>query len=96
MTVRGITHAGLIVSGIILLKHRYGPENLGLNMGIYVLCVNLGFGFVPPLMASMADSSGSYYGAFAMGTVAVLVAAAFLYPIKPKFWKTQASQILPK
>jgi MFS family permease len=96
MTVRGIAHAGLIVSGAILLKHRYGTERLGLNMGIYILCVNLGFGFVPPLMASMADGSGSYYGAFAMGTVAVLVAAAFLYPIKPKFWKSQASQILRK
>jgi nitrate/nitrite transporter NarK len=94
MTVRGIAHAGLIVSGAILLKHRYGPKNLGLNMGIYTLVVNLGFGFVPPLMARMADNSGSYYGAFALGTVAVLVAAAFLYPVKPKFWKPPAVKSL--
>jgi nitrate/nitrite transporter NarK len=85
MTVRGIAHAGLIVSGVILLKHRYGPKDLGLNMGMYTLCASLGFGFVPPLMARMADNSGSYYGAFAMGTLAVLVAAIFLLPIKQKF-----------
>jgi nitrate/nitrite transporter NarK len=93
MTVRGIAHAGLIVSGTILLKHRYGPQSLGLNMGIFTLCASLGFGFVPPLMARMADNSGSYYGAFTMGTAAILVAAVFLYPVKPKFWK---SQITPR
>ena len=92
MTVRGIAHAGLIVSGAILLKHRYGPNNLGINLGIYTLCASLGFGFLPPLMARMADNSGSYYGAFAMGTVAVLIAAAFLFPVKPKFWKTHVSR----
>ncbi len=90
MTVRGIAHAGLIVSGAILFKHRYGPKNLGLNLGIYTLCASLGFGFVPPLMARMADNSGSYYGAFALGTAAVLVAAVFLYPVRPRFWKSQA------
>ncbi len=96
MTVRGIAHAGLIVSGAILLKHRYGTKNLGLNLGIYTLCASCGFGFVPPLMARMADNSGSYYGAFAMGTAAVLVAATFLCPVKPKFWKAHAFQIQKK
>ena len=85
MTVRGIAHSGLIVSGAMLMKHRYGPKGLGLNMGMYTLCASLGFGFVPPLMAGMADNSGSYYGAFAIGILAVVVAAAFLLPVKPKF-----------
>lgn len=89
MTVRGIAHAGLIVSGAILFKHRYGPQNLGLNLGIYTLCASLGFGFLPPLMARMADNSGSYSGAFAMGAAAVLAATALLYPVKPRFWKTK-------
>jgi sugar phosphate permease len=86
MTARGIAHGGLIVAGPVLLKHRYGPQNLGLNMGIFTLCASIGFGFCPPFMASMADSSGSYMGAFAMGTAAVVVAAILLYPVKPKFW----------
>jgi MFS family permease len=86
MTVRGVAHAGVIVSGAVLLKHYYGTQNLGINMGIYTLCTSLGFGFLPPLMARMADTSGSYSGAFAMGTVAVLMAAVLLYPVKPRFW----------
>lgn len=96
MTVRGIAHAGLIVSGAILLKHRFGPQSLGLNMGFFTLCASLGFGFAPPLMARMADNSGSYYGAFGMGIAAVLIAATFLYPVKPKFWGPKASRIWPK
>jgi MFS family permease len=91
MAVRGIAHGGLIVSGAVLLKHRYGPQNLGLNMGIYTLCASIGFGFGPPLMAHMADASGSYNGAFAMGTFVVVAAAIFLCPIKPKFWGPQIS-----
>jgi MFS family permease len=91
MAVRGIAHGGLIVSGAVLLKHRYGPQNLGLNMGIYTLCASIGFGFGPPLMAHMADASGSYNGAFAMGTFVVVAAAIFLCPIKPKFWRPQIS-----
>jgi hypothetical protein len=67
-----------------LLKLRYGAQNLGLNMGIFTLCASIGFGFGPPFMASMADKSGSYSGVFALGTVATLVAAILLYPVKPK------------
>jgi len=86
MTVRGVAHAGVIVSGAVLLKHYYGTQNLGINMGIYTLCTSLGFGFLPPLMARMADTSGTYSGAFAMGTAGVLIAAVLLYPVKPRFW----------
>ena len=82
----GIGHGGLIVNGPVLLKHRYGPRNLGLNMGIFTLCASLGFGFGPPLMARMADKSGSYSGAFALGIAAIAAAALLLYPVKPKFW----------
>ncbi len=86
MTVRGIAHGALIVAGPVLLKHRYGSKNLGLNMGIFTLCASIGFGFCPQFMARMADSTGSYLGAFAIGTAAVVVAAVLLYPVRPKFW----------
>jgi MFS family permease len=82
----GIGHGGLIVNGPVLMKHRYGPRNLGLNMGIFTLCASLGFGSGPPLMARMADKSGSFSGAFASGIAAVALAALLLYPVKPKFW----------
>ena len=92
MTVRGIAHASDIVSGAVLLKHRYGQQSLALNMGIFTLGVSAGFGFIPPLMAHMADKSGSYSGAFALGLVAVILSALLLYPVKPKFWKQQSLQ----
>ncbi len=82
VTVLGIAHGGIIVSGPVLLKHRYGPKNLGLNLGLFTLCASVGFGSGPPLMASMADRSGSYSGAFALGIIAVLLAALLLLFIK--------------
>jgi MFS family permease len=94
MTVRGIAHGGLIVAGPVLLKHRYGQQNLGLNLGIFTLCASIGFGFGPPFMANMADKSGSYSGAFALGTAAVLVAAILLYPVKPVPRITRISRIV--
>jgi hypothetical protein len=60
---------------------------MGLNWGIFTLCASVGFGFGPPLMARMEDKSGSYSGAFIAGVAAVLIAAALLYPVKPKFWQ---------
>lgn len=86
MATRGIAHGGLIVDGPVLAKHYYGPENLGLNIGIFTLCTSLGYGFGPPLMASMADESGTYLGGFAIAAVAALLAAVLLYPVKPRYW----------
>jgi len=83
MTVRGIAHGGLIIAGTVLLKHRYGLQNLGVNLGIFMLATSIGFGFCPSFMAGMADKSGSYSGAFALGTAAVFVAAILLFPVKP-------------
>jgi MFS family permease len=82
MTVRGIAHGGLIIAGTVLLKHRYGVQNLGFNLGIFMLATTIGFGFCPPFMANMADESGSYSGAFALGTVAAFFAALLLFPVK--------------
>jgi OFA family oxalate/formate antiporter-like MFS transporter len=83
MTVRGVAHGGLIIAGTVLLKHRYGVQSLGINLGILMLATSIGFGFCPSFMASMADKSGSYSEAFALGTAAVFVAAILLFPVKP-------------
>lgn len=87
MIVRGFAHGGLIVDAPVLAKHYYGPDNVGLNIGLFTLCASLGFGFGPPLLAAMADSSGTYLPGFALATAATIVAAALLYPIKPRFWR---------
>lgn len=86
MVVRGLAHGGLIVDGPVLAKHYYGPQNVGLNIGLFTLCMSVGFGFGPPVLAGMADASGSYLGGFGLALVASAVAAALLYPIKPRFW----------
>jgi len=84
MTVRGIAHGGLIIAGTVLLKHRYGIQNLGVNLGIFLFATTIGFGFCPPFMANMADKSGSYSGAFALGTIAAFFAAILLFPVRTR------------
>jgi sugar phosphate permease len=86
MSVRGVAHGGSIVDGPVLAKHYYGPENLGLNIGIFTLCTSIGFGTGPVVMAQMADASGSYVSAFILATVLAALAAALLWPVKPRFW----------
>jgi MFS family permease len=80
----GTAHAGVIVSGPVLLKQRYGPQNLGLNLGIFTLCTSIGFGAGPPFMARLADQSGSYSSAFSFGIAAAFFAAVLLYFIRRK------------
>lgn len=92
MAVRGIAHGGLIIAGTVLLKHRYGIQNLGINLGIFLLATSIGFGFCPPFMANMADKSGSYSGAFALGTIAVFVAAILLFPVRTRSIHTVAKK----
>jgi OFA family oxalate/formate antiporter-like MFS transporter len=88
MVVRGFAHGGLIVDGPVLAKHYYGPTNVGLNIGLFSLCTSLGFSVGPSVLAGMADASGSYLGGFGLAVAASVLAAAFLYPIKPRFWST--------
>ena len=86
MTVRGFAHGGLIVDGPVLAKHYYGPQNVGLNIGLFTLCTSVGYGFGPPFLAGLADDSGSYLGGFGIAFVAAVIATLLLYPIKPRFW----------
>lgn len=86
MAVRGFAHGGLIVDAPVLAKHYYGPQNAGLNIGLFTLCMSVGFAFGPPLLARMADDSGSYLGGFGLCVAAAVVAAVLLYPIRPRFW----------
>jgi MFS family permease len=92
MTVRGFAHGGLIVDAPILAKHHYGPQNVGLNIGLFTLCISVGYGFGPPFLAGMADDSGSYLGGFGIALGAAALATLLLYPIKPRFWTPPAKR----
>lgn len=92
MAMMGIAHAGVMVGGPVLLKNRYGVQNLGLNLGLLTLCSSIGFGSFPPLMASAANKSGSYTSAFIFGIGAVLLATVLLFFLKPRPQVVEASE----
>ncbi len=92
MTMRGFAHGGLIVDVPVLTKHYYGPKNIGLNIGILAVFMNLGFAAGPPVLARFADIQGTYYTGFIVYAVIALVAAAFLIPIRPRFWEPPAKK----
>ena len=81
MTMRGFAHGGLIVDVPVLAKRYYGPKNIGLNIGILAVFMNLGFAAGPPVLAG-----------FIVYAVIALVAAAFLIPIRPRFWEPPAKK----
>ncbi len=87
MTMRGFAHGGLIVDVPVLTKHYYGPRNIGLNMGIMAVFMNLGFAVGPPLLARFADVQGSLTNGFILYMAITLVAVAMLLPIRPRFWE---------
>lgn len=85
--IRGFAHGGLLVDVPVLTKHYYGPRNIGLNMGIMAVFMNLGFAVGPPLLARFHDVQGTYTNGFILFIAITLVAAALLLPIRPRFWE---------
>ena len=90
MAMRGFAHGGLIVDVPVLTKHYYGPQNIGLNMGIMAVFMNLGFSVGPPVLARFADTQGTYYNGFILFAIITFLAAAMLTPIRPRFWEPPA------
>lgn len=95
MSMRGFAHGGLIVDVPVLTKHYYGPQNIGLNMGIMTMIMNLGFAIGPPLLARFADTQGTYDNGFIVYALVALFAAALLIPIRPRFWEPPARRSKP-
>jgi ribonuclease HII len=59
IVTRGMAHGGMIVDVPILTRHYFGPERLGLTIGIMSVAVNLGFASGPPLLGWLADVNDS-------------------------------------
>jgi OFA family oxalate/formate antiporter-like MFS transporter len=84
---RGMAHGGMIVDVPILTRHYFGPERLGLTIGIMSVAVNLGFAAGPPVLGLLADvNHGSFVtGMWIYGAVAA-VAVISLLRVSPRFW----------
>ena len=96
MAMRGFAHGGLIVDVPVLTKHYYGHRDLGLNIGIMAVFMNLGFSVGPPLLARFADVQGTYTNGFILFAAITLVAAALLTPIRPRFWEPPTRKLVTR
>jgi len=86
MALRGISHSGVMIDDVILVKHTLGTKNMGLILGLLTGFVNLGFATGPVLMAYISDATGSYALAHIIFGAVALSAAAIILTIKPEVW----------
>jgi len=93
IVTRGMAHGGMIVDVPILTRHYFGPERLGLTIGIMSVAVNLGFAAGPPVLGWLADiNHGSFVnGMWIYGAVAA-VAVLSIARVAPRFWVPPAKR----
>jgi OFA family oxalate/formate antiporter-like MFS transporter len=93
IVTRGMAHGGMIVDVPILTRHYFGPERLGLTIGIMSVAVNLGFAAGPPVLGWLADiNHGSFVtGMWIYGAVAA-VAVLSIARVVPRFWLPPAKR----
>jgi MFS transporter, OFA family, oxalate/formate antiporter len=93
IVTRGMAHGSMIVDVPILTRHYFGPERLGLTIGIMSVAVNLGFAAGPPVLGWLADiNHGSFVtGMWIYGAVAA-VAVLSIARVAPRFWVPPAKR----
>jgi MFS transporter, OFA family, oxalate/formate antiporter len=93
IVTRGMAHGGMIVDVPILTRHYFGPQRLGLTIGIMSVAVNLGFASGPPVLGWLADiNHGSFVnGMWIYGAVAA-VAVFSIARVAPRFWVPPAKR----
>lgn len=86
MALRGISHSGVMIDDVIVVKHTFGAKNMGLILGLLTGFVNLGFATGPVLMAYISDTTGSYALAHIIFGAVSFSAAVIILMIKPEVW----------
>lgn len=93
IVTRGMAHGGMIVDVPILTRHYFGPERLGLTIGIMSVAVNLGFASGPPLLGWLADiNHGSFENGMMIYGAVAAVAVVSLVRVAPRFWVPPAKR----
>jgi MFS family permease len=84
--LRALGHSTVLIDNTVLAKHVFGLKNFGTVVGVYVAIVSLGFATGPWVMGRIFDMTGSYDAAFILFAILPLVAALFVWFLKPTHW----------
>lgn len=86
VVLRATGHAAVLLDSVVLSKHVFGLENLGLVLGIYTAFVAIGFATGPWIVGRLYGITGSYVVPFAVCAGLAIFAALVLLPVKPAQW----------
>ena len=91
---RAVAHSAVLLDTLVLTKHTFGLQHIGLLLGVYTAAVNLGFAAGPPVVARLHAMSGSYALPFIVCALVAVFAAIIVLPVKPRHWlaERQASK----
>ena len=96
IATRGMAHGGMIVDVPILSRHYFGPERMGLTIGIMSVAVNLGYAAGPPLLGWLADiNNGSFHNGMLIYGAVAAVAVISLVRVAPRFWVPPNQRVSP-
>ena len=86
VVLRATGHAAVLLDSVVLSKHVFGLENLGLVLGIYTAFVATGFAVGPWIVGRLYGVTGSYVVPFVVCALLAVFAALVLLPVKPAQW----------
>ena len=85
--LRGTSHGGNLVDIPVLVRHCYGAKALAKAFSFMYASYMIGAGTGSRAVSMIADADGSYVRAFVLIALLCFVAAAMIWPIRPRYWQ---------